>query len=401
MRIPKDGFFAHQVMWDGWVEVEKPRTHIIGHWNYEPGVKKPVYVVSSGDKVELFINGKSFGFGEQSSRFLFTFKDVEWQPGEIKAIGYAKDGKPVSTDSIKTAGEPFQVRLTPHLGPNGLIADGADIAMFDIEVVDRDGKRCPTALNVINFTLKGEAEWRGGIAQGPDNFILSKNLPVEGGINRVMIRSTTKAGRIELTAASEGLQLSWTQFDSKSFESSGGSSLSFPSDGLPVNLSRGPTPAGESYKDSRQTLETIAITAGSNADSAKNTTDDNELSDWSSDGKRENAWIKYEFAKAESIDQVVLKLMGWRTLQYPLKISVDDKIVFMGTTPRSLGYVTLTFPPMTGKSIKIELAGEAANRDALGNIIEITGTADPNSQANRGGASKLGIVEAEFYQTIK
>ena len=31
MRIPKDGFFAHQVMWDGWVDVERPRTHIIGH----------------------------------------------------------------------------------------------------------------------------------------------------------------------------------------------------------------------------------------------------------------------------------------------------------------------------------------------------------------------------------
>ena len=36
MRIPKDGFYAHQVMWDGWVDVEKPRAHIIGHWNYEP-----------------------------------------------------------------------------------------------------------------------------------------------------------------------------------------------------------------------------------------------------------------------------------------------------------------------------------------------------------------------------
>jgi beta-galactosidase len=151
----------------------------------------------------------------------------------------------------------------------------------------------------------------------------------------------------------------------------------------------------------RRTIEATNIIGGSNGDTVKNTTDDNELSDWSSDGKRENAWIKYEFAKPERIDQVVLKLMGWRTLQYPLKISVDDKVVFTGTTPRSLGYVTLTFPPATGKSIKIELLGDAANRDALGNIIEITGTADPNSQANRGGATKLGIVEAEFYETTK
>src|SRR5438067_2717576 len=31
MRLPKDGYFAHQVMWDGWVDVEHPRIHIIGH----------------------------------------------------------------------------------------------------------------------------------------------------------------------------------------------------------------------------------------------------------------------------------------------------------------------------------------------------------------------------------
>src|SRR2546423_14317007 len=74
VRLPKDGYFANQAMWDGWVDVERPRTHIIGHWNYAPGTKKNIYVVSSAEKVELFINGASRGFGAQSSRFLFTSK---------------------------------------------------------------------------------------------------------------------------------------------------------------------------------------------------------------------------------------------------------------------------------------------------------------------------------------
>jgi hypothetical protein len=146
MRIPKDGFFAHQVMWDGWVDVERPRTHIIGHWNYKPGLKKNVYVVSSADKVELFINGKSQGYGEQSSRFLFTFKNIEWQPGEIKAVGSSEKGKLLASDSIKTAGPPVLVRLHPRISENGLIADGSDVAIFDVEVVDKDNNRCPTAL---------------------------------------------------------------------------------------------------------------------------------------------------------------------------------------------------------------------------------------------------------------
>lgn len=413
MRIPKDGFFAHRVMWDGWVDVERPRTHIIGHWNYKEGIKKNVYVVSSGETVELFVNGKSLGFGERSSRFLFTFKNVEWHPGQLKAVGCDangncnRGGKGVSASVRWTAGEPFALRLTNIKSPNGLTADGSDIALFEVEVVDKQGNRCPTALNMIDFSLTGEAEWRGGIAQGSDNYILAKTLPVEGGVNRVMIRSTTKAGVISLKASSGNLAPSEIQLRSNTplsinaLPSSICVSTFFPSDGLPPYLGRGPTPLGESYKMLRRSLEVVSVMAGSDSEKAKNTYDDNELSDWSSDGKKENAWIRYDLARPETIDAVSLKMIGWRTLQYPLKITVDDKVVFTGTTARSLGYVTLNFPPVTGKSIKIELAGDAANRDALGNIIEITGTADPNSQANRGGATKLGIVEAEFYQTIK
>jgi hypothetical protein len=281
-----------------------------------------------------------------------------------------------------------------------LIADGADIAVFDIAVVDKDGNRCPTALNMIRFTLTGEAEWRGGIAQGPDNFILSKTLPVEGGVTRVIIRSTTKAGPISLTALSDGLGGATSMLSSHPIENTAGLSTFSPVEGLAVSLGRGPTPRGESFKPTRKALEAVNIVAGSNVDAAKNTIDDNELSDWSSDGKRENAWIRYEFAKPETIDQVVLKPIGWRTQIYPLKISVDDKVVYAGTTSRSLGYVTIDFPPVTGKLLKIELTGEASSRDALGNIVEITGAPDPNSAANRGGSTKLGIVEAEFYRSL-
>ena len=401
MRIPKDGFFANQVMWDGWVDVEHPRTHIIGHWNYKAGVKKNVYVVSSAEKVELSINGKSKGFGAQSSRFLFTFKNIEWQPGEVKAVGYSERGRILASDSIKTAGVPVLVRLRSHIGENGLIANGSDVAIFDVEVVDKDNNRCPTALNVVNFTLTGPAEWRGGIAQGPDNYILSKRLPVEGGVNRIIIRSTTKAGKITLSAHSEGLGGSTATIDSKRFVTTDGLSTSFLSDGLPVFLGRGPTPRGESFSQTRRALEAVGIAAGSNAETVRNTVDDNELSDWSSDGRPGNAWIKYELSKPETVDQVVLKLIGWRTQTYPLKISIDDKVVYTGTTLRSLGYVTIKFAPVVGKSIKIELTGAVTNRDSLGNIVEITGATDPNSAANRGGSTKLGVVEAEFYQTLR
>ena len=80
-------------MWDGWVDVERPRIHIMGHWNYGPGTKKNIYVVSGAEKVELFLNDVSVGFGEQSYRFLYTCKDVEWKPGAIRAVGYDSEGQ--------------------------------------------------------------------------------------------------------------------------------------------------------------------------------------------------------------------------------------------------------------------------------------------------------------------
>lgn len=402
VRFPKDGFFANQVMWDGWVDVEKPHTHIVGHWNYANGVKKNIYIVSSAEKVGLFLNGKSLGFGEQSSRFLFTFKNVEWQSGEIKAVGYDANGKKITEDSKKTAGEPFAIKLTTRTSPNGFRADGNDIAMIDVEVVDKDGNRCPTALNLINFTLSGEAEWRGGIAQGENNYILSKNLPVENGVNRVLLRSTKKAGKITLKANSESLKSAEVEFKSKPFQSTNGLSLEMSSDNLPSNLSRGTTPSGESFKMSRQPIEIANVSAGSNSDKAKNSFDDNEVSDWTSDGKAETAWIKYDLAQTANINQVVLKLVGWRTQSYPLKISVDNKVVFTRNTTRSLGYVTINFAPTSGNSVKIELTGNADNRDAFGNIIEIPGTPDAQSSAGKGGGKNtLGIVEAEIYATAR
>ena len=399
VRLPKDGYFAHRVMWDGWVDVERPHTHIVGHWNYARGTKKPVYVISSADKVELFLNGKSLGYGEQSSRFLYTFKNVEWQPGTLHAVGYDKDGKRVSEASKTTAGEPAALRLTPRTGPRGFRADGADVALVDVEVVDAKGNRCPTALNLVNFTLDGPAEWRGGIAQGPENYILSKTLPVENGVNRVIIRSTTKAGRVSVSASAEGLKPASVQIVSRPVTVNDGLSREMPGDGLPPYLERGPTPAGPSFVVTRRPVKVARAEAGSNADKAAASFDDDETTAWASDGRVGNGWVKYDFERAANVGEVVLKLSGWRTQSYPVRILVDDKVVFQGSTPRSLGYVTFTFPPVTGRSLKIELTGSASNRDEFGNIIEIPGTPDPQSSAGKGGGkSTLSIIEVEIYE---
>ena len=276
MRIAKEGFFAHQVIWDGWVDIEQPRIHIIGHWNYAPATRKPITVVSSAERVELFLNGKSLGNGAQSERFLFTFDNVAWQTGELRAIGYAADGKQLCETTLATAGVPVALRLTKRTAPGGLRADGADLALLEVEVVDAAGRRSPTALDMIDFKLDGPAEWRGGIAQGADNFILARSLPVEGGVNRVLVRSTTQAGKIVVNGSAAGLTAATLELQSQPVAVSGGLGLKLAADSLPSYLGRGPTPASASFKVSRRAAEVVGVTAGSNADSAGKSFDDDE-----------------------------------------------------------------------------------------------------------------------------
>lgn len=400
LRIAKDGFYAHQVMWDGWVDVEKQRVHIIGHWNYEPGTRKNIYVVAAGAKAELFINGESKGFGGQSHGFLFTFKGIEWQPGVIKAISYDAAGKKLAEDEIKTVGKPDGLRLVVLSDPMKMKADGADLALVEVEVVDAQGNRCPTALNKIDFDLKGEAEWRGGIAQGPDNYILSKSLPVEGGVNRLILRSTTKAGQIVLSARSEGLKPASIALKSVPVKVMNGLSLDMPDAGLRPALKRGPTPAGPAFTDSRKAVKIAGVTAGANADKAGKSYDDNELSDWVNDGNITTAWIKYDLAEEATVNEVQLKLNNFRTRIYPLRILVDDQEVFNGMSERSLGYFTAVCKPVKGKAVTIQLskAGSAKDASAIGEEMSGKKLDDGVARNDTNAKATLSIIEAEIYR---
>jgi hypothetical protein len=82
---------------------------------------------------------------------------------------------------------------------------------------------------------------------------------------------------------------------------------------------------------------------------------------------------------------------------YSIRIMVDDRLAYSGETPPSLGYVTLTFPPITGRSLKIELTGPPKDVDAFGQIIEVTAQKDVGSAGNNDKGT-LRIVEIEIYE---
>ncbi len=236
VRIRKQSFDVFRVM-----QSTRPEVKILGHWNYpkpdsenyrayvkrfngsyweETGETetrdphhKTVYCAASYpvDSVILTINGKPAGICTRpEDGFLFAFPDVDiTQHGRIEAAGLDSDGREVCRDRLETAGEPAEIRLTAKTAPGGWRADGQDIAMVDIDITDSEGRICPLADMLLSLQCEGNAVLLGGYNSGRfngngrhDNVIHRPELYAECGKNRVLLRSTEKAGTIRLTVSS-------------------------------------------------------------------------------------------------------------------------------------------------------------------------------------------------------
>jgi hypothetical protein len=447
MRIEKEGFYAAQVMWNSWVDIDYSRTHIMGHWNYVEGVRKNIYVVSTDPVVDLFINDSLVARSTQAEyRFLHTFKDVVFVPGRIRAVGYANESSTeiASEHALETAGPADHLKLTLIQNPNGMVANGADMALIQVEVVDKEGRRCPTDNHLITWTVEGPGEYRGGIAKSPnfDNYILSKELPVECGVNRVLVRSTTTPGTIKVTASARGLgstgqskgdiaassivgpnpsgwsgngattNREWVS-ESVSIETrpvpsvvNDGLSSYIPGNTLPCILNRGETPSTPSYVDRFMTIDIASAKAGANADEATKSFDDNELSEWKNDGRLSTAWITYELDRPAAIDQISMKLTGWRQRSYPIEIFAGETLIWKGNTPKSLGYVELEIEhPVEAQTYTIRQVGSASDKEAFGQIVELAapnaGELDLYKSADGDKVKgELRIVEIDFLKKL-
>ena len=425
MRIPKDAFFAHQVMWNGWVEPETPQTYIIGHWSLTPdpspkergvdtsanensdsksnhspllgrgagGEAKSVYVISTADSVELFLNGRSLGKGRQSYRYLYTFDDVHYEPGVLEAVG--SDG---SRYKLETAGEPHELKLTAISNPEGTKADGADMVLVEVEVVDKQGRRCPLDNRMVHFELWGEGRWIGGIATGrSDNYVGAYDLPLECGVNRVLVRSTANAGDICLSAYAEGVRPAYMTLQTQSVHTAD----YLPQLTLKPRLGRSETPNGPSYKDCLVSVDVVKATAGSNSADLKNSYDDNELTEWKSDGKLQNAWARYTLSRRAAISEITLKLTGWRQKCYPLAVYAGKKKVWEGITPATLGYVHLSIDnPVAANDITIRMVAPVQDSARFGQVKELAGGAANEMDRIRSekGKVELRIVELDLME---
>ena len=152
--FPKDLFYFFQAAW----RPDYPMAHLLPHWNWPEriGQVTPVFLFTSGDEAELFLNGKSLGRKKKDpQQFRLRWDDVKYEPGELKAVAY-KDGRPWAQTVVKTTGPATQLALTPDR--QLLRADGRDLCFVTAAIGDDAGSIVPRTNNTIDFTISGPGE---------------------------------------------------------------------------------------------------------------------------------------------------------------------------------------------------------------------------------------------------
>jgi beta-galactosidase len=201
--FPKDRYYLYQSQW-----TDKPMVHILPHWNWQgfEGREIPVWCYSNCESVELFLNGKSLGEKNFSdTKDLHVAWKVPYAAGMLKAIA-KNNGKKICEDEIQTAGAPAMIVLTPDRIK--INADGDDLSNIKIEIVDKEGRVCPNADNLVKFKIKGEGVIAGvgnGNPVSHEYFKANKRKAFHG-LCLAVIQSKGERGTIHFSAESEGLQ---------------------------------------------------------------------------------------------------------------------------------------------------------------------------------------------------
>jgi beta-galactosidase len=146
--FPKDNFYYYQAWWSGGRVL-----HILPHWNWagQEGQEIDVRVLSSAEEVELFLNGRSLGKKTMNPNSELKWK-VPYAPGTLSAKGY-KGGKVIVSSEVATTGEPALVHLRGHRVP--IQADGEDVSVVTVAVMDGRNRVVPVATNLVQFELEG------------------------------------------------------------------------------------------------------------------------------------------------------------------------------------------------------------------------------------------------------
>jgi beta-galactosidase len=177
-------------------------------WTWPGAEGKPlsVRVYTSGDRVELRLNGRALATKPVAAtdlkRIEFT---ANYEPGKLEAVAF-RAGKELARLQLTTTGAPAAVRVTPEHASGG--AGRGDVSYIAIAIVDAKGQVVPDTAQRIELSLTGPAELVAFGTAGP-MAVGSFQSPVSqtwNGRALAILRGMARAGTVRITVRSAGLK---------------------------------------------------------------------------------------------------------------------------------------------------------------------------------------------------
>ena len=160
--LPKDRFYLYRSHWNK----NSHTIHLLPHWTWpeRKGMVTPVYCYTDYPTAELFVNGKSQGKiskdpSSKLDRYRLRWRDVVYEPGEIKVVVYDENGKKAGEKTVRTAGKPHRLQLDADRST--LEANGNDLAFITVSLIDKNGTLLPDADDELQFVVEGAGTFKG------------------------------------------------------------------------------------------------------------------------------------------------------------------------------------------------------------------------------------------------
>lgn len=216
--FPKDRAYLYKSHWN-----KKEFTlHIVpDHWTFpeRKGKIVPVYVYTSVDEAELFLNGKSLGRRAKNpkatvvtkrtyaglDRYRLIWENVVYEEGELKVVAYNKDGSVAGVSKVVTASEPEKLVLRPE---SSTVSGSDEIVFVEVTIQDAAGNRIPRDERRVRFEISSAGEIvsvGNGNPRGLDSFKKVSSHPLRFGRMGLAVRRKGP-GDIVLKAHADGVK---------------------------------------------------------------------------------------------------------------------------------------------------------------------------------------------------
>jgi beta-galactosidase len=125
------------------------------------------------------------------------------------AVAYDAAGAVGAVANVTTTGAPAALRVfvKDGVGAAGLVADGSDVALVAVDVVDAAGRVVPMTADVVTFAVAGAGALIGTGNGDPTDHTPDKSASRTAYHGKVLavVQATDDAGEITVTVSADGL----------------------------------------------------------------------------------------------------------------------------------------------------------------------------------------------------